>query len=400
MILIASALSYYSTWFPVIFMVTIYGFVLIKKTGSIIKSLPYTLLLSIPILAIGLSIYESGGTRLNQTNYLKNSNVYALLQEQIREDQHSFPFLLTRIIHNKLNFYPNFITRNLFNNLSFNFLFIEGDTQIGAYSIPYSGVLHLWFAPFLFIGLYYLIKIYPLKKILFTLGFTLSAFLGSSLSTYGSESLRTLIAAPMISLLISIGLIRTIPLLKKIKYSWAIYLVFYLLFIYQLAGFNHQYFWHANVHNPWYRNYGEKEMVESVKSLESEYKNVVIAGNPYIYIYFYNRVSPSSAQEDALNFDREINELGYRARTKVGNYLLMPVDCPSSGKLGVLYVCRGTAIPNNGRILKVISYKDNQPAYIIMEFTTADLSVKQPLPPNVRYMGSYGVIDDNKESYW
>ena len=139
-------------------------------------------------------------------------------------------------------------------------------------------------------------------------------------------------------------------------------------------------------------------MLSSLLPLESKYKKIVIPDSAYIFYYFYNRVDPQVAQAESVFRLSTVNFNGLALRSKVGNYLTMPIECPAAGKLNVLYVCRGTNIPKNSKIITIIRYRDTQPAYTLLEFIPKESTF--PLPINLRYMDKYGVIDDKNDAYW
>ncbi len=104
------------------------------------------------------------------------------------------------------------------------------------------------------------------------------------------------------------------------------------------------------------------------------------------------------AWEDSNSVNQKANFLRYHLRAKAEGYFTMPVDCPAAGKLHVLYVCRGIKIPPNSKIIKIIRYRDDQPAFTLLEFSSSNILTAQP--NNLKFMDKYGIIDDLDNSYW
>ena len=392
-------LTYYAVWVLLPFTVISYWICSYKKPGRRTNMWYATMIVLLPLIMIAKLLLVTGGQRLNQDSTYQ-IQAYPLLAEQIREDQHEFPLILTRVFHNKLVFYPQFLLQNLFNNLSFDFLFLRGDRLDRRFYIPYHGVLYLWSAPFVLLGLLYFWKHSSLYQSLFLLGAIGVIFLGSSFSEFGSETERTLFAAPLFCFLISYGLITVYNKLHRREIYFAkLFLgcIGLLLFL-NLAYFNHQYFWHANVHEPWGRNFGVHEMLSALPSLESQYQNIIIPDSTYIFFYFYNQVDPKIAWAQSANRLSRTNFLGLNLRSQTGNYLTMPIECPAAGKLHILYVCQGTKIPKNSRVREVIRYRDGQPAFIILEFTPTISTI--PAPENVSFMHKYGIIAEGSDIFW
>ena len=391
--------TYYAVWVLLPFLLLIYAVHLFKSLRGQPKVKAFLLLLLLPVVTFGYLFLSTRGERLGQDSTFQ-VHAQPLLEEQIREDQHEFPFLVTRLFHNKLVFYPQQLLKNLFTNLSFDFLFLNGDKIDRRFWVPYQGVLLLWSAPFVLFGLLYFWKYHAVYKNLLVIGGITIVFLGSAFSEFGSETERTLFAMPLFALLISYG---TLILFEKIKryplfVSATILMSLTLLLAINSVYFNHQYFWHANVHEPWGRNYGMREMLALLPEFASQYRKIMIPDSAYIFYYFYHNISPQQAQQESAVRLSQGNFLGLQLRKQVGEYLTMPISCPNSGQLNVLYVCQGSKVPRNSKIIKIIRFRDEQPAFTLLEFTPIELH--EELPKFVRFMDSSGIINEGSESYW
>lgn len=393
-----SAMGYYSVWFILVItlLLVMLRNLLVRKN---IRTFMFTSsLLFIPLIIIAIALTTSGGARMKQINLLKNSNAQALLEEQIREDQQSLPYSLTRILHNKIAFYPYYITRQFVQTFNLDFLFFSGDTGGTLYVVPYSGVLHLWYLPFLFIGLYYFFRNWHIsyQKIIIPL-FIGAIFFAGSLSVYGSPSQRTIMAAPFLCFIIAYGIYKAHQQYSTFATYKIIISVGLIAVVYQTGGFLHQYSTHANVHLPWFRNYADKYMVRAVNHLQNNYQNVVAPETSYSAFYFFNKVDPKIAQANSQQRQDIKNGLGHLIRKEANGILLMPIDCPASGKLNVLYVCSGTNIPQNAHILEEIRYRDGQPAYTLLEFSETPMS--NP-PNNLHFFEKSNVLPEKDLRYW
>ena len=392
-------ITYYAVWVILPFMLIFYWINVFKKLGGKPRLLLATLILFLPLLTIAKVFSVTQGQRLAQDSTYQ-VHAYPLLQEQIREDGTQFPILFTRIFHNKPFFYSQTLLQNLFTNLSFDFLFLRGDKLDRRFYVPYHGMLYLWAAPFVLFGILYFWKNQTVPKNLLVLGTILVVFLGSAFSEFGSETERTVFAAPLFCFLISYGLLIIYDNVRN--HYQHIALIFLtsigVLLGFNIAYFNHEYYWHANVHEPWGRNFGMHTMLSTLPTLENKYQKIVIPDSAYIYYYFYNHVDPAIAWAEAGQRLNKANFLGLNLRAKIGNYLTMPIDCPSAGKLHVLYVCQGTKIAKNTKVIEVIRYRDNQPAFILLEFMAKESTL--PPPKNISFMDNYGLITGGNDLYW
>lgn len=392
--------TYYAVWVLFPFTILYFAVHLFKKhLGFKKKIFLAVVLFALPLFTLFTFLSITRGTRLQQDSTFQVT-AQPLLEELIREDQHEFPLLVTRFFHNKLIFYPQIFLQQFFTNLSFDFLFLNGDKFDRRFWVPYQGVLYLWSAPFVFLGLLYFWKKETIPKNLLLWGIIGVVFLGSAFSEFGSESERTLFVVPVFCLLMSYSLL----ILEKEVRSRSLIISFVslwfvggLLFL-NVSYFNHQYYYHANVHQAWGRNYGARLMLTKLEGLKSKYEKVVIPDSAYIYYYFYNQIDPHVAWTEAESRLDQTNYLGLQLRKQVGEYLTMPIACPLQGKLKTLYVCNGTKIPVNTRVLDTIYYRDRQPAFIFLEFLP-ERSTELP-PQNVTYLDAQPIIAENDPAYW
>ena len=391
--------TYYAVWVLLPFLLVLYALHLFKNLHGQPKLAPFLLLLLLPVATFSYLFLSTRGERLGQDSTFQ-VHAQPLLEEQIREDQHAFPFVVTRLFHNKLVFYPQMLLKSLFTNLSFDFLFLNGDKIDRRFWVPYQGVLLLWSAPFVLLGMLYFWKHHSVDKNALVLGGIGLIFLGSSFSEFGSETERTLFAAPLFALLMSYGALTVFEKIKRYPLGVSIFclVLFSLLLGVNSAYFNHQYFWHANVHEPWGRNYGMREMLSVLPEFAPRYRKIVIPDSAYIFYYFYQVTSPTQVQEEARIRLSQGNFLGLKLRKQVGEYLTMPISCPAQGQMNVLYVCQGTQIPRNSKIVKVIRFRDEQPAFIFLEFTP--VASAEELPKFISFMDASGILNEDSENFW
>jgi hypothetical protein len=149
--------------------------------------------------------------------------------------------------------------------------------------------------------------------------------------------------------------------------------------IYEFLYFEHQYFVHQDVHQPWYRGYAYKELTTDLKNYYPEFKKIVITkanASPYIYILFYDKYDPKKYQQEGS--PRDLDFSGF------DKYYFVPYDCPlSAGKLGeddftgdvnTLYVNRGDCVDpkHNTRVLKTVYWEDGNPAFKLVQYISTD----------------------------
>jgi 4-amino-4-deoxy-L-arabinose transferase-like glycosyltransferase len=381
-------LTYYAVW--VIFPFTIFAFFIVvyKKSRNLKKCIIPFIIILLPVIFTTKIFLITRGERLNQDSTYQ-AHAQPVLEEMIREDQQEFNPLLTRSLHNKVIVYPQFILSNFFHNLNFDFLFLSGDKIDRRFYTPYTGVLYLWMSPFIFLGILFLWKKKTMSASIFVLGTIAIVFLGSAFSEFGSETERTLLAVPLFSFYAGYGLYNGLKEINKISYRLLAYSFLCIILIFNIACFDHQYFWHAKVHEPWGRAYGTKEMISSLSHFKRDYKTIVIPDSSYIFYYFYNTTDPRQAVADSKSRLESANFDGY---------LTMPMECPAAGKLKTLYVCLGNKVPKNSKIVKSIRYKDGQPSFTFIEFTNEPSN--EDLVKNLTYYKKWGYINSDENVWW
>jgi len=332
-----------------------------------------------------------------------------LIDQDIQDDGIAFPgkgsLLVTRIFHNKYNYLILDFLSRYFSHFDPNFLFVYGDKLRPENSIPSFGLLYLIEAPFLILGLLNLTK----KESTFGFFPLIWFFLGpvsSSLTIETPNAIRSLLTVPGIAMILGVGLESFFSSIKKLRLQIIVFLVILTAYIGNFSFGLHQYLIHKFYHQPWYTDYGVKEMVEETTKLAPKYKAVVIPQDPYIFFLFYNKILPSQFLKTAKFTPREQKQWG-RVESFDKFVFNMPYKCPKIGKLNVLYVCTGTEIPINSRLLNLIRFKDGVPAFSLIEFYPLSQVplIKPILPRGLNYMiesdsSNDGLLPDSWPTFW
>ncbi|RJR14782.1 phospholipid carrier-dependent glycosyltransferase [Candidatus Microgenomates bacterium] len=390
--------TYYAVWLLLPFTLLYYAFHIFKNSGSFQSKLSQVIVIAIlPLVTIGAIVLVTQGNRLNQDSTFQ-VHAQPLLDELIREDQHEFAPLMTRAFHNKAVFYPQMLLQSYFTNLSFDFLFLNGDKIDRRFWVPYQGVLLLWMAPFVLLGILQFWKKQSLLRNILVWGAIGVIFLGSAFSEFGSESERTLFAIPLFAIFTSFGLLFVYQQIRGRRLLLLASITLGVLLGFNVAYFNHQYYHHANVHEPWGRNYGTRALFSRLPQVAAQYEQVVIPDSLYIFYYFYNQTDPHQAWKEAESRLVQGNFLNQRLRKQVGPYVTMPIDCPRQGKKNTLYVCFGNQIPQNSQVVDVTYYRDGQPAITLLELTQEPSN--EPPPKNIDYGGVGAILDANDTNFW
>ena len=323
--IIASFFFYHTSrvFVPGLFLVFILMFLsTLKKASNSYKISVYFSFIFVVIIAGFLVFGISGGTgRYSQVNIFSSFETDFFQKQQIQEDAIAGSNnIISRLFHNKAtNIFLVFIT-NYFDYFGFNFLFTRGGLPIW-YSIPRVGLLYLLELPFIFIGLYYLIRA---KNIFYKipLVWILVAPIVSAITMDDVPNInRAIVMFPMLEIVAGIGFLAFI---EKIKYKKQAVILIVLFFLLNSLYFLHQYFYNAKTHKPWYRNNGFAEMMSYVKKDYNNYDLIAMSkyqGGIYPLVLFYMQYDPSRYQAEGSPKNKDYGGFG--------KFFFVPQDCPS-----------------------------------------------------------------------
>lgn len=243
--------------------------------------------------------------------------------------QHTkFPNTVASFFHNKLLYTAEYTIRNYIKSYSPEFLFINGgdNTQ---HNIPDFGNFYLWEAPFLLLGVAYLISQKNQHKNLL-IYWLLIAPAAASITKDAPHTARMAVVMPLLEILIAYGFLSFIRIyvFNKKKYSYLSIFTLIILFIFNFAIWNDQYF----IHFPqtraatWgegytrliaYLNQNGDFGASEVVMTRPEY-------SPYIYFLFYNKIDPIHFQDSVVRYAQ--TDEGFQHVAKFDNYYFRNID--------------------------------------------------------------------------
>lgn len=301
---------------------------------------------------------NTGLARFKQVSIFSSPETQLILEEEIREDSDKSNRFLTRLFHNKPVKYLQTFTQNYQEYFTISFLSMRGGLPT-RFVIPNTGGLYLIEIPFLFFGLFMLVK-QKKKEYFFIIFWFLVAPVTASLTFEDSpnmqRSMNMVIPATMI---VGYGMVHSFMWVRK-RYRPTLYFGLSMIFLYSILYFSHQYFVHQKTHRPWDRMAEMKEYVSYLNSVEEKYPLIVTTKATtelYIYLLFYNKVDPNRFHKDA----HLLNDKGI---WKLGKYIFVNRDCASERNVplrsDILYVDRFTCTKEGGKkYIKEIMRPDN-----------------------------------------
>lgn len=321
---------------------------------------------------IGLIFFLSVGKgtgRVSEVSLLSIPGGTTALKHAMDQEGTANP-LITRFYSNKLLYYGRFFITFYSQHLSGDFLFVNTGLPI-RYLIPQTGNLYLVQAPFLILGLAFLIyeglknkKYNYLIPIIWLFLAPIPAGLTWEDLPNVQRSMFMIIPLVIIS---AFGFYEFINMLnKKIKYPVIIFCA--LLLAYGFLIFYHNYFWRMKIEEPWHRGYAAKELVVNIQIITQQNpkaKFIMTAQNynNFIFYLFFSKFDPKRFQElgspkehDGLQFENltYLNDscplkegMGDTQMKDPNLYFVNKPDCP---------------LPSNAEVLNVIRTSDGIPA--------------------------------------
>lgn len=229
--------------------------------------------------------------RYQEVSIFNNLETIKLSNDRIKLDENSW---IGHMLHNRRILFALDFVKHYTDNFSGRFLFTNGDVN-PRLAVQEMGMLYLWDLPFLLIGLFILLKKKHNRTTLLLLFWFLIVPVPAATARETPHALRTLSMLPVYQILISYGLYQFIQSMKSnrnIKCPQVLPIIICVLFILNVFYYLHMYY----VHYPrqwggeW--QYGYKQMVAYVSSIENKYDHIFVTealGRPYIYFAFYNR---------------------------------------------------------------------------------------------------------------
>lgn len=281
----------------------IYRKTLVRSKEIVILSIVVFAILLVPLTPFLLSGERSARYKL--VSITDDPGLIPRINES-RGNTH-LPEPFPRLIHNKVTYITYYFARNYLAHFTPKFLFYSGAPH-KQHHVQNMGELYWFQAPFLILGLFYLLKMkHAFKGLLLSwvlLAFIPVAITGDSIP----HALRTLIAVPFYQLISAFGFTISLKWIKKSSISLQVVII--LLFILSV-GLSVKYYLNQyyNVYPKLYSRdwqYGYQQAVDYVNKQASNYDLIVFTrhyGEPHMFTLFYLNYNPAEYQNNP-NLDR------------------------------------------------------------------------------------------------
>ncbi len=290
----------------------------------------------------------------NDPTYIKRRDAYV-------QKMGTNPSTLSKIIYNRRIALIQTVIENYGKNLSPRNLFVTGTGTYGTL-YPFEIIL-------IPLGI---IAVFSLSRFstLVTLVWLFTAFLPGAFSVNQPNTLRTLIAAPVFSLISGLGIYYALSKVKTYRTKWHLPLtivIFLLMILQAFPKFHNAYFVDNPRNNALSFGDGYKQMIEYVKAHESEYDRIYVSGyywRPYIFLLYWGTVNPTTYQQSG-------------SREKFGKYVFSSASWDTSGMKFMDPEFNFADLPHDGKTLFILSkpeYELHQKQFRLIETISGRLT--------------------------
>jgi len=285
-------------------LVLLYKDALLKKKAWLLPSIGLCGVLCLPLI---YSIFTSNASsRLSGVGLLADEGPVNRINEL--RGQYADPYgIWPKIIHNRITGYGLRFVKNYADHFDPNFLFIYGDV-IERNRAPETGQFYLIDIVFIGLGFCMVFKTFSKSKTIFF--WVVIAPLAAAMTFQTPHALRAQNMVVPMSVVIALGISLFLKMIKK--YSQAIR-AFGIVLCIALYGWNmlryiHEYSVHYAKTYPSAWEYGFKDLVSYISTVEKSYKSVVVTekyDQPYILFLYYLQYKPSDFQTNHTLTERD-----------------------------------------------------------------------------------------------
>lgn len=234
----------------------------------------------------------------------------------------------TVAFHNKFLFTVKSIIEGYIKGFSPEFLFIKGGNN-WQHNIADFGNLHLWQAPFIIIGLFFLVRTKN-RHLLFLFYWLFISSIAPSLTKDAPHTSRMAALLPLPALLTGYGLYVFYSIFKR-SVSKAVYpavmILMFLAICFNTSMYFDEYFYQFPINQAVNWGLGLKQMALKTGRHQEQFTEVLISKpeiSPYIYYVFYNRVDPQYFHQNVVRYPA--TEDGFVHVAKLGNLIFRKID--------------------------------------------------------------------------
>lgn len=346
----------------ILFLGIAFGKKLIENKKQALTAVLVGILLILPIL--GFIFSPQASLRFKEVNIFSDINVIKTTNQEIANDNNSS---LSKIIHNRRFAYAIEYFKHYFDNLSPSFLFIKGDGN-PKFSTQDVGQMYLWDLSFIVTGVFLLFRKREGKWWILPV-WLLIGIIPAATARETPHALRIETTLPTFQILVAYGFSQFLFYIKK--YARLFKTIVIIMGLLLFANFFY-FFRNYIVHYPYEFSgewqYGYKDSIGYVKSVEESFDNIYITsdmGRPYIHYLFHTKTDPRIFREDSVI---RRDAFGFVTVDKFGKYnFLNNTTKIDRGDNKNLFIQTSQNVPSEASILKKFYLLNNNISLVAYE---------------------------------
>lgn len=355
--------------------VPIFGFVLVLKywkkllhmRRKVLGAFFVGIVISLPVLVFLTT--PQAKLRYHEVNIFSDISIVQRANVLIASNNNVW---WANILDNRRVLYAREYLKHYLDHFNPDFLFIKGDGN-PKFSTQDVGQLYLWELPFLIIGILHLCRrregewwIIPVWLLL--------GIAPAATARETPHALRIETVLPTFQIISAYGFVNGILYLCKRVSGYyflkqAIVFVVSIMLLLNVLYYLHGYYTHYPREYSGEWQYGYKDSVGFVNSVENNYQQIFITselGRPYIYYLFYQKIDPKIFRETAVVKREELGFVTIDGFGKEGKYVFRK-DIQSNGAKKSLFIETPSNVPSNVNILRKFYSLDGREVLVSYE---------------------------------
>lgn len=267
-----------------------------EKKKELVMGVIAGVLLLLPIVQFLLSPQAS--LRFKEVNIFSDISIIERTNQEIENDKNIW---WSRIIHNRRLAYGVEYMKHYLDNFSPSFLFIKGDGN-PKFSTQNVGQMYLIELPFFIMGMLFLFRKREGNWLIIPFWLFI-AIIPAATARETPHALRIETALPTFQIIVAYGLINFIRTISNMKIKYLALTMCFVFLLFNFLYYIHGYYAHYPREYSGEWQYGYKESIEYVKSVQDKYDQIRITtslGRPYIYYAFFTQTKPDILRKDML----------------------------------------------------------------------------------------------------
>jgi 4-amino-4-deoxy-L-arabinose transferase-like glycosyltransferase len=333
-----------------------------KNSGYFIIGIGITIILLLPIVPHLLS--KEARLRFTEVNIFSDPEIVLVSNKRIEE---AGGVWWAKIVFNRRIGYARSYALHFLDHFQPDYLFIKGDGN-PKFSIQDVGQLYTIEAPFLAIGILWMLVMYP-SIALFLLYWMVMAIVPAAVARETPHALRTLNSLPTWQIFTAFGILTFVAWINS-RMKTIVYFTFYFLlftfYLFNVVYYLHNYYRHYPIEYSGEWQYGYKQALEFIAPIEKNYDTIYMSesiGRPYMYTLFYNKTDPKELFQTK---DASFDAAGFYHVYGFGKFRFVQ-DMPTSCSGRCLYIATpGTEMKKN-KLLHTVYLLNGNPVLTIYE---------------------------------